>query len=134
MSDTEAETLPVHAQCFSCSSIQQVSDAQIIKTKNNRLRLSGKCCSCGKSVSKFIRNPDEPAKTQRTISPQKKIQKKRKNLKKCSNCQCSDHTELIESQPKRKRVDTVEQKKKRLQKLLEEIQKEEEEKSETLSE
>jgi hypothetical protein len=129
MSDTE-ET-PVHAQCFSCKSIQQVQDAQIVKTGNNRLRLSGKCCSCGKSVSKFIRNPDEPAKTTRTISPQKKIQKKRKNLKKCSNCSCQDHNELIESQPKRKRVDGLEQKKKRLQKLIDEISKEEEEKSDS---
>jgi hypothetical protein len=62
-------------------------------------------------VSKFIRNPNSPVDAnpgKSSPSIQKKIEKtsspkKRKFLKKCSQCRCSNHAEVIESQPKKKR-------------------------------
>lgn len=127
MSDSESV---IHAQCFCCKSVQEVLEPEVLATKNNRLRLSGKCASCGKNVSKFIQNPEETNKTPRSSPPAQKKIKKKKALKKCANCECASHALVIELQPKRKRTDSLELKRKRLQKLQEQIETEEKEREE----
>lgn len=99
---------PCLAQCFSCKQQTTVKNAEILKTKNNRFRLNGTCSDCGKSVSKFIPDPNAEKKSKETspLAIQKKIQKSprvRNSLRLCAACKCAKHAEIINSQPKKKR-------------------------------
>jgi len=128
------------AQCFHCKEPVEVQDPVLVRTSNQRLRLSGKCSVCGKSVSQFVADPDRPQlspeqkkereekrreerkkKLSLTESPKKTISKKRA-LKVCAKCACVAHLELIEDQPKKKRrVSKKEKLEKENEKLKEEI-------------
>lgn len=113
--------MPSNAQCFSCKETVDVAESQLIRTKNQRLRLAGKCAKCGKSVSQFVADPDRPqltveekkareekrredrkAKKQlQPESPKKKIQKR--SIKPCAYCSCKQHDSLLAEQPKKKK-------------------------------
>ena len=102
----------VSAQCFSCKCVREINNAETLLTTNNRHRLSGECASCGKKVSKFICDPNKPASAASTtpdnspsLQAEKKIKKKtrKQSLKRCANCLCKTHEQIIEAQPKKQR-------------------------------
>lgn len=120
---------PTTAQCFSCKGVREVKDGQIVRTDNNRLRLSGTCAACGNKVSKFVPNPDSPktaASSPSSIPVQKKIQKKKVRkvqLKKCQECLCAAHNRIIAEQPKKERKSPKKKESEELKKRIEELEK-----------
>lgn len=129
--------MSARAECFHCKEKVEVVEAEKVRTKNERLRLAGKCAKCGKSVSQFIRDPERPQlspeekktreekrrEERKKLSPQKEIKKngKKRALKPCKLCLCKQHDELIEEQPKKKthRVSLKEKREKEIQELKE---------------
>jgi hypothetical protein len=131
------------AQCFHCKKTVLVAEPELIRTKNERLRLAGKCSDCGKSVSQFVQDPERPqltpeqkkereekrreerkkTKTPSPESPKKSI--KKRALKPCASCSCKQHQEVLDSSPskKKKRVSQKEKREKQIQELLEENEK-----------
>jgi len=67
------------ANCFSCKEVVEVTDALIVKTSNDRLRLVGQCAKCSKNVSRFVSDPSKPPLS---AEEKKAREQKRRELKK----------------------------------------------------
>lgn len=123
MSDQEQEQV-LTSHCFHCNERKPIINVEKVKTANNRLRISANCGECGRKISRFIQDPENPPKEKKpkktadketSVEMVKVKSKKRRHLKLCSNCSCANHQEAIAVQRPLKR------KKTRTEKLEEQV-------------
>lgn len=139
-SDSE-ESAQIVARCFHCKRNCAIKDAHQVRTPNHRLRVAGSCEECGKAVSRFISDPERPSLTPEekkakeekrrqerkkliqdgTLKPVEKKAGKKRSIKECKNCQCKSHEQLIQEQPKKKRVSQKEKREKLINELQQQV-------------